>query len=187
MLRMPYATKYFYPRPPRGGRQDAGSLPPGTCHFYPRPPRGGRPSTGPQRSKPRVFLSTPSARRATDIRTHLFMLQSISIHALREEGDIRRVWDVIFYIISIHALREEGDLPFLPAVPHTIHFYPRPPRGGRLDNGGKQLYNVGISIHALREEGDRPANVQNSIPSVISIHALREEGDLPGLRIFDVL
>ena len=35
-------------------------------------------------------------------------------------------------MISIHALREEGDLT-LRTVPSasSLHFYPRPPRGGR--------------------------------------------------------
>ena len=56
----------------------------------------------------------------------------ISIHALREEGDLTRTrrpprWQSI----SIHALREEGD--------------------GRR---GALLVANGISIHALREEGD---------------------------------
>ena len=32
----------FYPRPPRGGRPVARKNPPLLCHFYPRPPRGGR-------------------------------------------------------------------------------------------------------------------------------------------------
>ena len=57
-----------------------------------------------------TFLSTPSARRATlakfDEKTGLF----ISIHALREEGDL--LWrSAASYLlsISIHALREEGD------------------------------------------------------------------------------
>ena len=35
----------------------------------------------------RVFLSTPSARRATNSGTDGEALYSISIHALREEGD----------------------------------------------------------------------------------------------------
>ena len=34
-----------------------------------------------------VFLSTPSARRATTEQTGYCKLQTISIHALREEGD----------------------------------------------------------------------------------------------------
>ena len=65
---------------------------------------------------------------------------AISIHALREEGDLRpghhrhgagR--------ISIHALREEGDPLFCLSVGQYSHFYPRPPRGGR------QAHSVGLS------------------------------------------
>ena len=37
-----------------------------------------------------LFLSTPSARRATDSRRALGAESSISIHALREEGDHAR-------------------------------------------------------------------------------------------------
>ena len=56
-------------------------------YFYPRPPRGGRHLVVGHLIHGGVFLSTPSARRATfpvpqpDSRTR------ISIHALREEGD----------------------------------------------------------------------------------------------------
>ena len=34
--------------------------------------------------------------------------------------------------ISIHALREEGDLLAKRTPPTCTYFYPRPPRGGRL-------------------------------------------------------
>ncbi len=34
-----------------------------------------------------IFLSTPSARRATGIGPHPGEIEVISIHALREEGD----------------------------------------------------------------------------------------------------
>ena len=55
------------------------------------------------------FLSTPSARRATESWQRQQCFQRISIHALREEGDPHlrglRGRDGI----SIHALREEGD------------------------------------------------------------------------------
>ena len=56
----------------------------------------------------------------------------ISIHALREEGDVevKNKWDND--VISIHALREEGDLVAI-IRPRLL---------------------VAISIHALREEGD---------------------------------
>ena len=104
----------FYPRPPRGGRP---CLP---CrfwtqrYFYPRPPRGGRRMPGlwytqcakisihalreegdypvvcPRRQGG-LFLSTPSARRATAPTPHRARGRSISIHALREEGDVSGV------------------------------------------------------------------------------------------------
>ena len=130
-----------------------------------------------------LFLSTPSARRATrqGIITHLhkhdfyprpprggrrrlFRLVSqrdtISIHALREEGDSLSTAKVLWISISIHALREEGDhgpVSFSPmnrlflstpsarratlALPDLRrqgnNFYPRPPRGGRPKFGEK--------------------------------------------------
>ena len=55
--------------------------------FYPRPPRGGRRSAASSLGASLEFLSTPSARRATDILQFLLVILSISIHALREEGD----------------------------------------------------------------------------------------------------
>ena len=55
----------FYPRPPRGGRLRSAPRAAATVHFYPRPPRGGRPSRLPQTYTEYIFLSTPSARRAT--------------------------------------------------------------------------------------------------------------------------
>ena len=60
-----------------------------------------------------IFLSTPSARRATDLLRGLCGGAVISIHALREEGDPRLLPVLPCPIISIHALREEGD--FSPA------------------------------------------------------------------------
>ena len=57
-----------------------------------------------------VFLSTPSARRATTNKGLEVVIREISIHALRKEGD-DAVVDVYIgtVVISIHALREEGD------------------------------------------------------------------------------
>ena len=79
-----------------------------------------------------LFLSTPSARRAT--RKDLYRSSS---------GEI-----------SIHALREEGDCPQMPSLCGSAYFYPRPPRGGRPSLAFSLLCNREISIHALREEGD---------------------------------
>ena len=61
-----------------------------TCrfdNFYPRPPRGGRHAV--------VFIES--------------QVDGISIHALREEGDLRLLYCPAATGISIHALREEGD------------------------------------------------------------------------------
>ena len=79
----------------------------------------------------------------------------ISIHALREEGDVRPNDGYVTTDISIHALREEGDnqeIYLNQSV--TSDFYPRPPRGGRHDVIFLTLTYDDISIHALREEGD---------------------------------
>ena len=58
----------------------------------------------------RLFLSTPSARRATSSLLKIKSPDSISIHALREEGDGIILAGYSKWLISIHALREEGDL-----------------------------------------------------------------------------
>ena len=77
--------------------------------FYPRPPRGGRQGQCAGWFSSHKFLSTPSARRATQRCWPCSRPRPISIHALREEGD--RGWhhDHHGQQISIHALREEGD------------------------------------------------------------------------------
>ena len=151
----------FYPRPPRGGRHVAQPMlcaaikisihalreegDPATytrlyslSHFYPRPPRGGRPPspvTSPTSAK---FLSTPSARRATRARSYACRCDTISIHALREEGDLTSAArDMGDSMISIHALREEGDPSLCHSQKPFCDFYPRPPRGGRPVEGNK--------------------------------------------------
>ena len=56
--------------------------------------------------------------------------------------------------ISIHALREEGDRPPASELGLCENFYPRPPRGGRPAGIRRAWQRIPISIHALREEGD---------------------------------
>ena len=82
----------------------------------------------------------------------------------------------IRFSISIHALRGEGDSRFHEFPKQVHYFYPRPPWGGRLLVLPGSLYRQGISIHALRGEGDAPVNV-DAVKLAISIHALRGEGD----------
>ena len=100
--------------------------------FYPRPPRGGRRADSAGSRNGGIFLSTPSARRATQKGRLLPVTERISIHALREEGDIGSRPRKITLAISIHALREEGDMQRCPPGGLPGDFYPRPPRGGRL-------------------------------------------------------
>ena len=78
----------------------------------------------------------------------------ISIHALREEGDAWCHHTVRRRSISIHALREEGDAIRTIRWVTRTDFYPRPPRGGRLQQLRTEYMGYSISIHALREEGD---------------------------------
>ena len=79
----------------------------------------------------------------------------ISIHALREEGDLPGRAYGLIYNISIHALREEGDDMGQHDRRNRNYFYPRPPRGGRRVGCHVPAHGRhAISIHALREEGD---------------------------------
>ena len=154
----------FYPRPPRGGRRTQRHLFAVQSHFYPRPPRGGRRPAG---SCCRCWMS-------------------ISIHALREEGDDAEAEFDKLPIISIHALREEGDSKAHKPSRQWSYFYPRPPRGGRHEWYGRIKDAEAISIHALREEGDLANIGEQAILNKISIHALREEGDaLKRLKFYD--
>ena len=65
-------------------------LPRFRSYFYPRPPRGGRRVPYRDLIMAQKFLSTPSARRATSIGNYSCYRCAISIHALREEGDLAR-------------------------------------------------------------------------------------------------
>ena len=79
--------------------------------------------------------------------------------------------------ISIHALREEGDVTRRVPLTLTLYFYPRPPRGGRLDRENDLLQGM-IDFYPRPPRGGRLNAVQLILESrSISIHALREEGD----------
>ena len=102
----------------------------------------------------RVFLSTPSARRATSGLQRYCPECAISIHALREEGDRLKIY-----------------------IPPTLkNFYPRPPRGGRhfcTDCG--IIKSTFLSTPSARRATVIILVLLGAHP--ISIHALREEGD----------
>ena len=147
-----------------------------------------------------LFLSTPSARRATQDITKAPQTLAISIHALREEGD------------SCSSLRLRGAFNFYPRPPRggrppgrrdtaghwnfyprpprggrpyvagyvtkkTYDFYPRPPRGGRLRHSSKLQQDKGY-FYPRPPRGGRPSLAFSLLCNrEISIHALREEGD----------
>ena len=101
----------------------------------------------------------------------------ISIHALREEGDLMVAMSMSggqSFLSTPSARRATGWASCTRL--HQVYFYPRPPRGGRLRPAHPCAGRTDISIHALREEGD-PACWSGRCGRSISIHALREEGD----------
>ena len=145
---------YFYPRPPRGGRPGAAEAVCDEYHFYPRPPRGGRQQ---ERGGGKGNLS-----------------------------------------ISIHALREEGNAQAASNGLARYHFYPRPPRGGRpcawfAGFPAKSFLSTPSARRATAMMGTTYSDIIFlSTPSArratlldrsrpgghpISIHALREEGN----------
>ena len=80
-----------------------------TGYFNPRSPCGERLTTQATRPTTNTFQSTLSVRRATYILCLRAVNSIISIHALREESDLRRATCISSGSISIHALREESD------------------------------------------------------------------------------
>ena len=152
------------------------------CNFYPRPPRGGRP------------VCFAAGRVSV----------SISIHALREEGDsspiFKKVAILNFYprpprggrrgvcagivapeLISIHALREEGDKQTFPLITTTVQFLSTPSaRRATFDERNGTFEEEFLSTPSARR-----ATFDGCVLPVmcdISIHALREEGD-GGIRL----
>ena len=131
----------------------------------------------------RVFLSTPSARRATT-KSRRLQRQRPYFYPRPPRGGRPKSCSRGFWSggISIHALREEGDESVRSFLDENINFYPRPPRGGRHGHHPAGIQPANISIHALREEGDL-ALLDPVLEHPISIHALREEGDLVFLHV----
>ena len=79
--------------------------------------------------------------------------------------------------ISIHALREEGDLGGVVGMSIVVVFLSTPSARRATEIGHGTPLDILISIHALREEGDNSPCVAWEQGHSISIHALREEGD----------
>ena len=136
---------HFYPRPPRGGRPRIKSFKNLLKNFYPRPPRGGRPPVPVFRLLRLLFLSTPSARRAT-----------LVLRDLRTPGS------------NFYPRPPRGGRPPIrcSCLRRVRYFYPRPPRGGRPGLGRFCCRGFPISIHALREEGDPSRRITRGRPLI---------------------
>ena len=100
-------------------------------YFYPRPPRGGRRGKKMVGVASNKFLSTPSARRATGKPRPWRRHKKFSIHALREEGDAINL-DLAKFVLHFYPRPPRGGrLVAASAFTPLSNFYPRPPRGGR--------------------------------------------------------
>ena len=128
------------------------------------------------------FLSTPSARRTTWKVFYIVWVYTISIHALREEGDCPVLTSLMMRprFLSTPSARRATSAG-LSIVGNLIDdFYPRPPRGGRQPLCGVVI----IQWKFLSTPSARRATTAGRCCGrcyAISIHALREEDDLESL------
>ena len=88
-------------------------------------------------------------------------INDISIHALREEGDVIRASSsiTICEFLSTPSARRATHQD-CPEKGCNKNFYPRPPRGGRRYLARPERHDLRISIHALREEGDWSGSIR---------------------------
>ena len=146
-------------------------------NFYPRPPRGGRLA---YRLRAQMFLSISihALREEGDEDAHgNYMTEQISIHALREEGDPVIPLKLCGLVeISIHALREEGDVVPLDAQPVYLLFLSTPSARRATLPLFRASENSDFYPRPPRG-GRRGGRSSRWWPPTISIHALREEGD----------
>ena len=149
------AETYFYPRPPRGGRRRPLRLHPPHTHisihalreegdqsgagrkktapdFYPRPPRGGRLGGQSAPIMQGLFLSTPSARRATIPATSPCTSTGDFYPRPPRGGRLTTLNypKIIEKFLSTPSARR-ATLMAIRVPPRYSDFYPRPPRGGR--------------------------------------------------------
>ena len=164
-------------------------------YFYPRPPRGGRHSRNALRPRIMIFLSTPSARRAT-------------VHPARSTGSISN-----FYPRPprggrlVVALRKALADLFLStpsarratsgqagAIRHGLRFLSTPSARRATPAPPGQGGPSAISIHALREEGDEDAEAYRtrlsiflSTPSARRATAKTETKSLFSYKLYNIL
>ena len=132
-----------------------------TANFYPRPPRGGRQGSIPLVAICSLFLSTPSARRATagshspttpqpyfyprpprggrQSAVQEFVIGRENFYPRPPRGgrlaNIERCYDERLEFLSTPSARR-ATATQTRSWTWTPYFYPRPPRGGRRTTGG---------------------------------------------------
>ena len=110
-----------------------------------------------------LFLSTPSARRATGCFIFFWCLSEISIHALREEGDYHNRADDCRagQFLSTPSARRATPCPCTPLCSQN-KFLSTPSARRATSSALHFAGRRAISIHALREEGDGTHSVNDS-------------------------
>ena len=101
-------------------------------YFYPRPPRGGRPDCSSPDGKHGLFLPTPSARRATvpilpRLNYKFGFLPTPSARRATLSGQVGKDFKRFLPTPSARRATVGGSTLSY----HMYDFYPRPPRGGR--------------------------------------------------------
>ena len=193
----------FYPRPPRGGRQVCrAEAPAGQIISIHALREEGDTSAAENLAVAGVFLSTPSARRATRVRNqphrrkdnfyprpprggrHCRDCQRNHTWRFLSTPSARRATAALRLLhprrpISIHALREEGDylLDLLSRMTNEFLSTPSARRATLTEASGSSRPR---NFYPRPPRGGRPGRVRafQQHPR-ISIHALREEGDSP--------
>ena len=151
---------------------------PDLCDFYPRPPRGGRHERY-NFQIVRIGISIHALREEGDLIAEELPLQffPISIHALREEGDALNNILCKMARISIHALREEGDL-WRQTRARAFLLFLSTPSARRATVEATLDGLTQYDFYPRPPRGGRRILPTTTAPGItISIHALREEGD----------
>ena len=173
------AGRNFYPRPPRGGRRTLYHKSSLTMRdFYPRPPRGGRRIASGLAVLGLLFLSTPSARRATQ-KCSEYAASTCNFYPRPPRGGRPGAHrhSGRYDAISIHALREEGDYASR-SLSLSVILFLSTPSARRATSSRKQAAWFRNYFYPRPPRGGRPPLWRSLRASAkISIHALREEGD----------
>ena len=151
-------TRYFYPRPPRGGRLARWVRLRSPAYFYPRPPRGGRLTDDGMVTIDAYFYPRPPRGGRLALYVDQSLLSEISIHALREEGDTPKETKASCQFYFYPRPPRGGRHLSASGISPRQNFYPRPPRGGRRD----EVAVIKIDVKFLSTPSARRATRRSS-------------------------